>query len=533
MKRYRHQDYIKNVLPCISFSAICGAITGAVIFLFKFGAKKAEEASLWLYSTAKAKPLSIVLVFLALIAAALIMALLHKKVAEVKGGGIPRSEGVLRGMLRFRWAKTLFGTFFGSMISFFCGVPVGSEGPAVLIGTALGAMTGHASKTHGAKDRYLMSGGAGAGFAVATGAPLSGVLFALEEIHKRFTPMLVLSVSMSVLSATYVNGLLCSAFGLNANLFDLPQLTEFSFDHVGYLLLLGILIATAVAAFDFSITLFGRLTKRISKIAPAPIKLVFLFVVVGIFGFTFHEAVYSGHHTILEAITMHPTILLLAALLVIRLIMMLLVTDSGATGGIFIPTLAIGALVAALIARLLLAIGMPAELYAIVVLLGMCAFIGGTLRAPLTAAVLFIELTGQFTGLFFVALVIFSVNAITELIHLTPFYDQALDHMLEAQNEGQTPTIAYFEMQVSKGAFVVGKPVRDILWPASSVVVSVTHAHDQNLGTDNDGEKHLYVGDKVILRSRYYDRNEICQLLERLVGQDHEIKISDYREYHK
>lgn len=512
---------------------MCGLITGAVIFFFKFGAKKAEEASVWLYDTAKTAPLSIVLVFAALVVFALAMVLLHKYIAEVKGGGIPRSEGVLRGMLHFRWFKTLIGTIVGSMISFFCGVPVGSEGPAVLIGTALGAMTARGSHHYGAWERYVMTGGAGAGFAVATGAPLAGVLFALEEIHKRFTPMLVLSVSTSVLMATFVNRLLCSTFGLNPALFELPELGGFALSHVGYLLLLGVIVAVAVALFDISITLFGALVKRFRRFLSAPVKMVLFFLIVGIFGFTLHDAIYSGHHTILEAITTHPTILMLAALVVIRLIMMLFVTDSGATGGIFIPTLAIGALFSALAARLLTAIGLPQELYALTVLLGMCAFIGGTLRAPLTAAVLFVELTGQFTDLFFVALVIFTVNLITEGFHLTPFYDQALDHMLEAQNESRTAKIAYFELHVSKGAFVVGKPVRDILWPASSVVVSVTHAHNQSTETDNDGEKHLYVGDTVVLRSRYFEKDEICPLLQSLVGSDHEIKITDYRPHHQ
>lgn len=533
LRRYRHREYLKNIVPCVGFSAACGLITGVVIFLFKFGAKKAEEASVWLYATAKTSPLYVALVFAALVIFALGMWLLHKHIAEVKGGGIPRSEGVLRGMLHFRWFKTLIGTIVGSMVSFFCGVPVGSEGPAVLIGTALGAMTAHTSRHFGARGRYVMTGGAGAGFAVATGAPFAGILFALEEIHKRFTPMLVVSVSVSVLAATWVNRLLCAIYGMSATLFDLPELGGFALSHVGYLLLLGLIVAIAVAIFDISITLFGALNKHFKRFLSAPVKLVLFFLIVGIFGFTLHDAIYSGHHTILEAITMHPTLLLLAALLVIRLVMMLFVTDSGATGGIFIPTLAIGALFSALAARLLTAIGLPQELYALTVLLGMCAFIGGTLRAPLTAAVLFVELTGQFTDLFYVALVIFTVNFITELFHLTPFYDQALDNMLEAQNEGRTPTIAYFEMKVSPGAFVVGKPIRDILWPASSVVVSVTHAHNQSTDTDNDGEKHLYVGDTLVLRSRYYDKDEICALLASLVGKDHEIKITDYRHYHQ
>ena len=88
---------------------------------------------------------------------------LHKHIPECRGGGIPRSEGVLRGVLSFRWLKTLLGTFFGSMLSFVCGLPLGSEGPAVLMGTSVGKMC--VPKKRSMWNRYVMTGGAGAGAA--------------------------------------------------------------------------------------------------------------------------------------------------------------------------------------------------------------------------------------------------------------------------------------------------------------------------------------------------------------------------------
>ena len=137
---------------------------------------------------------------------------------------------------------------------------------------------------------------------------------------------------------------------------------------------------------------------------------------------------------------------MLFAVLAVRMIMMVLVTDSGATGGIFIPTLAIGALVGAISGRFLVFTGMPAELFPSVVILGMCAFMGGTLRAPLTATVIFIEITCRFTNFFYVALVIFAVNFITAVFNQTPFYDRVLENLEEQQNEGKTPRLALFRM---------------------------------------------------------------------------------------
>lgn len=517
------KEYRVGVLPCIYYGLLCGFLTGGVIFLFKIAAKKAEAASRLFYETAKSSPVGIALLFAGLLLLALGMYFLHKRIPEAKGGGIPRSEGVMRGVLSFHGLKTLIGTWLGSMISYVCGLPVGSEGPAVLIGTSLGGLCGSVSKKHAAWKRYVMTGGAGAGFAVATGAPLSGILFALEEIHKRFTPMLVLTTSVSVVSATAVNHLLCSVFDLNPNLFTFKAFSGFALRDMGYLLLLGVWIALAVGLFDGSLTLFGRLSQKDGRRIPNMTKLLVLFALTGILGFVLPDSLYSGHDIIHEVLEQDSEVLYLLALFVIRLLLMLLVTDSGATGGIFIPTLAIGSLAAALCAEFLLLLGMQPELYTAVVLLGMCAFIGGTLRAPLTAAVLFMELTGQFIHCFYIALVIFTVQAITELFHLMPFYDRALENIEHAEHHGRKQTIACFEMKVSEGAFVVGKAVRDIMWPPSSVVVSITRAEEGSMDMDNDGEKKLYAGDAIVLRSKFYDEVELRALLADLVGDEYDI----------
>ena len=523
MKQKYYKDYLANMIPCIGYGLLTGLFTGATIFFFKFLAGKSETLSRTVYTWAKGSVLTVALVFAVLLVLAYVMSRIHKAAPECKGGGIPRSEGILRGILPFAPLRTFLGTFFGSMLSFLAGLPCGSEGPAVLIGTSLGHFAGKSSKKRLALERYVMTGGAGAGFAVATGAPLSGILFALEEIHKRFSPMLVLTVSMAVLSATGTNHLLCSAFDMNPALFHLEKMPEFTLAHVGYLLLLGVCIALAVALFDGSILLFRKFTSR-GKKGPVPVKLMVTFVLAGILCFFLADGAYSGHHMIEHVLEHSPAFGLLLTLFAIRLAMMLLVTDSGATGGIFIPTLAIGVLAAAIITKLLIFLGMPAELSSLMIFLGMCAFIGGTLRAPLTASVLFVELSGQFTGLFYVAVVVFVVSLITEVFGQTPFYDKALEEMTESYHHGKQMKISRFTLIVSPGDFVVGKSVRDIMWPHTSVIESISHAESDILEEMDDGEQRLYAGDRVTIRAAYYDKEEILKLLLGLAGDDVEIE---------
>ena len=168
MKQKNYKEYIANTLPCIGYSILTGIFTGIIIFFFKFLAGRVETLSRTLYSFAKESWLTVLLTFLVLAALAFLMSNLHKAVPECKGGGIPRSEGILRGILPFRSLKTLIFTFIGSMVSFFAGLPCGSEGPAVLMGTAIGRITGKHSKKRRGWNRHVMTSGAGAGSTAIT-----------------------------------------------------------------------------------------------------------------------------------------------------------------------------------------------------------------------------------------------------------------------------------------------------------------------------------------------------------------------------
>ncbi|MBQ7961925.1 MAG: chloride channel protein [Clostridia bacterium] len=522
MKQYK--EYIFNILPCIGYGLLCGSVTGVLIFFYKLAADKLTKLSAGIYDRALHSPLIISAVFAGLIVFACLTAFLQEKIPEMRGGGIPRCEGILRGVLTFSRLRTLAGTAIGSFISFFCGLPVGSEGPAVLIGTSLGGICSGPDWKKSAWSRYVMSGGAAAGFAVATGSPLSAMLFALEEIHKRFTPMLVLTVSVSVLSATFFNELLCSLTGISPALITAPVFNDFKLEDVPHLLALGVIVALAVGFFDASLGYFGKFIKRLKIKIPDSVRLIAVFVFSGVMGLFFREGAFSGHDIIENILSYGESAALLIAVLAVRMLMMILVTDSGATGGIFVPTLAIGALVGAISGRMLVFAGMPEDLFPAVVMLGMCAFLGGTLRAPLTAAIFFTELTGRFTNFFYVALVIFVVNCITNIFNQTPFYDRVLESLEENQNEGKQPRITSFRMKVSDGAFVTGKTVRDIMWPPSCVVLSITRADNPCQDLDHDGEKKLFDGDTVIVRAKIYDENTLRKSLEGLVGTQYPIE---------
>jgi hypothetical protein len=286
-------------------------------------------------------------------------------------------------------------------------------------------------------------------------------------------------------------------------------------------------VSLAVGLFDICVAAFTKLMKKLGKKVPGYVKILVVFLLTGVVGLLEPEALYGGRGIIFSILEGNTLLSVLLLLFLWRFAMMIFTSNSGATGGIFVPTLAIGALVGALSAKLLIMIGMPTDLFGTCVLLAMCAFMGGTMRAPLTAAVFFIECTAQYTNIFFVGLVVFTVYFITTLFDRKPFYDMVLDDMYEQQNHGIKRRIVRFEAQISEHAFVIGKPVRDIMWPHGSIVTAIIRADRNRRMMDEEGEKKLYVGDTIVFHVQLYDEKAVTEYLYDLVGRDHEMKISE------
>jgi hypothetical protein len=151
---------------------------------------------------------------------------------------------------------------------------------------------------------------------------------------------------------------------------------------------------------------------------------------------------------------------------------------------------------------------------------------GGTLRSPFIAVVLFVELGSQYVNLLYVVLVVFIVTVITEMFNLVSFYDKVLYNMEEHEHDGKQSTVAFFETTVLEGSFVAGKTIRDIMWPSSTVVVGVKHA-GTNKSDDVGGERRIFAGDTIIVRAKYYDEQELKTKLLELVGESSIVEKHD------
>ena len=179
--------YIKNTfLPLVVFSLVTGVATGVVIFLFKLASSEVISLSHKIYEYVGMRPVFIPLLLLGAAFLGLVAANILHVAPEARGGGIPSAITVLQGYVPVEKIIGMPMVFISSLISYLGGVPLGTEGPSVQMGTLIGGVV---SRTLGKKvpawRRYIMTGGACAGFAAATGGPLTGMLFAFEEAHRK------------------------------------------------------------------------------------------------------------------------------------------------------------------------------------------------------------------------------------------------------------------------------------------------------------------------------------------------------------
>ena len=139
MNKRNYLVYMKNILlPCLLFCMITGVFTGALVFGFKWLASLVMTYAHHLYEFISAHPIYILPGVVVLAVLALAAFGIARICPNTKGGGIPTAIAILRGVITFRWVRNLLGTFTASLITFFVGVPLGNEGPCVLLGTGGG-----------------------------------------------------------------------------------------------------------------------------------------------------------------------------------------------------------------------------------------------------------------------------------------------------------------------------------------------------------------------------------------------------------
>ncbi len=323
---------------------------------------------------------------------------------EAKGHGVPEvMEAVaLRGG-RIRPVVAVVKSL-ASAISIGSGGSVGREGPIVQIGSALGSSIGQALHLSEERIRNLVACGAAAGIAATFNAPIAGVIFALEVILGHFS---VRYFSMVVISAVTASVIGRAIFG-NVPAFIIP--TEYGVNSVWEYALYSLLgVLAAVVGVTFVRVLYWS-EDQFEKWQGVPewVKPAIGGALLGILGLAYpyitgvdwdrQPQVFNvGYRVIEDALAGHMALNVVFILLVLKLIATSLTLGSGGSGGVFAPSLFMGAMLGAgfgfLMKLLFPGIVISTGAYALV---GMGAVFAAGAHAPITAVLIMFELTGDY-----------------------------------------------------------------------------------------------------------------------------------------
>ena len=508
--------YVKNILiPCLVFSTAAGAGTGILIFLFKWAASRVIGLSSSMYDLVREHPAYFPLLLAGAGLLGLIASFVLRKVPDCRGGGIPTSIAILRGLVPFHWLKSIVFVFGSAMLTYLCGVPLGNEGPSVQMGTAVGRGI---VKKHPAWDRYIMTGGACAGFAAATGSPFTGILFAFEEAHRRFSPMIVLTSAVAVAAGSTVMQLLCHLTDMEYSLFAFPELAELPLKFFWTSLAVGVIVGFSAALFTVSYRHIRHFVKHTLAKVPFTVKIVSIFLLTACVGFISGECIGSGHHLVDEVMEGHGVWYLLIVWFIVRAAMLLIANNSDVTGGLFVPTLAFGAILGGLCGDILTGTGiLPGEYYSVMVVIGIAAFLGASSRTPLMALAFAGEALCGLSNLLPITIGVTAAYLVVETLGIPEFTETVVESKAESVHAGKTAQVVDLHLRVAKDAFVVGKEIRDILWPPTCTVLSVHHNPDVV-----HHEPRFCGGDLLHVHYQTYDAPATFADLEALVGEQHE-----------
>lgn len=516
----KYKSYVKNLLmPALVLGFITGTLTSITVTLYKLVAKHVVELSIRSYEYVREHLYYIPIALLVFALISIISSYVYKRIPEIKGGGIPIAIGVLRGLVPFKWLRTLIGVFTMSLTSFLLGVPLGTEGPSVQTGTAIGRGAVRIfGKKNMAWDRYSMSGGACAGFSVATGSPVSGIMFAIEEAHQRISPTIIIVASFSVLFANITSRIISPLLGVEEKLFEIPALEALTV----YEYWIPVVIGLGIGLFGVLFLASHRLIEKIvhKKLSHLPLwVMVFIMLVLTLVAGLFSgELVSTGHELIVELFDNHIEILILSLALIIRTFLTLGANVVGITGGTFIPVLAIGAVASSLLGNLLIACGLDPQLYIVVLVLGITGCISGAMKMPLTSIVFAIEALSCYNNIIPVIMVSMISFLVTELFGTDSINEVLLELRLKEMNKCKEQITIDTKIIVKANSFAVGKQIRDIFWPSNLFVLSLRHKH-QEAEVDEHGGKELMAGDVLHIRYSTVNDDETKAELFAIVGE--------------
>jgi CIC family chloride channel protein len=375
--------------------------------------------------------------------------LLYRFFPDARGSGVPQTKAALYARGGRISLATVFGKFFCTSATLASGIPLGREGPAVQVGAGIASVLGRKLSLRPEKVKALIPVGAAAAIAAAFNTPLAAVLFALEEVVGDMHAPVLGSVVLASATSWAMLRLLLG----NDPLFKVPQ---YQLVHPGEFAIYAVL---GVAGGFVSVAFTKLLLWMRQKFLKFPTKTIWFQPVaggllVGIMGWFVPQLLGVGYKHVGEVLNGRMAFKLMLLLLVLKLVAVATSYASGSAGGIFGPSLFLGAMlggVVGTIAQHFLPgyVASPGA-YALV---GMGTAFAGIVRAPMTSVMMIFEITRDYA-----VIVPLMISNLVSFFISSRFQKQPIYEVLAHQDGIHLPTA---ETRLQEGLRQVVQAMRD------------------------------------------------------------------------
>ncbi len=445
-----------------------GVMVGIVVGLFRFALQKAESMrNLYIEAAGQSWLLTVLGIIILMFLALVVMFCLRRE-PLCSGSGIPQVKGELRGQINAKWLQVIVAKFLGGVAAIGGGLALGREGPSIQLGAMVGKGFSRINNRLRTEEKMLMSCGAGAGLSAAFGAPLAGVVFVLEELHKNFSKEVLLSTMAATVCADCVGSYM---FGLEP-VFSFAESEAMPLSQYWLVAILGIFLGLFGVFYNRMIAFMQELYGRMK---PA-LRIILPFTVIVVLAVLYPDMLGSGHHIVGNTGAGAYTIQMLALILVIKFVFSGISFGTGAPGGIFLPLLVLGSIAGGLFTEIFSpTFGFENNYLGFFVILGMAGYFSAIVRAPITGIILISEMTGTFSNLLPLSIVSLVAYMTAELMKGEPIYDQLLNRMLEkgVKRKPKRSNKVLIESEVYLGSQAVGMSLAQFHLPEGCLIVSI------------------------------------------------------------
>jgi CIC family chloride channel protein len=482
----RAEDMIARIAPAreerifLVLSIFIGVISGLLVVSFRMAI---EWLSVLLLGSSP-QPHQLRLIFIPALAGLVIALFTRFVFPNVRGSGINQTKAALyihNGYISFR---TVIGKFLLSALAIGSGHSLGPEDPSLQIGAGVASLISRRFGLSKAKLRIFAPIGAAAGLAAAFNAPISAILFVIEEVIGQWSAAVLGSIVLSAVSSVVV----ARSFWGPEPMFRIPAVTLRDSRELLAYAVLG--VAGGFAALLFARSL-SYLRPRLRSQPPwsqllQPALAGLLVGGIGYFGLT--QVMGAGYQAIDQAMHSQFAWRMLLVLALFKIIATTLSFSSGTPGGMFAPTLFIGAMLGA-------AVGSFEKIYfphltgsiGSYALVGMGVLFAAFLRAPLTSVFMVLEVSGNYsivlpvilanTIAYVISRVLQPVPIFEELTHQDGLYLPSMEELREESNLRLEDALQPVTVPILQGSETIADAIKSFAQYEDSKTAPVVLIH--------------------------------------------------------